>query len=291
MNPLITPENLVTANLDDWVEEFHFLYERQDQRRSEMGIWIQVVQHSSKLAEAIRLEDYGDCLEHLARCFCWVCSFVGKCTRAQDDSPYKFRWPLSAIVFRKYPNLCPACAEKPCKCPVDRYMAEHRTAAYKQALKEKLKARNPWQNEQNPMQLERFVGMFGGIYGGAHYGLPVETIGFHFLEEIGEVANGIRRVHEGPDTERGDNLELLQNEIADVISWTCSLVLKLRQYVGVAKSYVEKFVPEIRHFPDPQTTITLSRIVWDLYGRDSKFLICPICRKRPCEEKVPEEIM
>jgi NTP pyrophosphatase (non-canonical NTP hydrolase) len=219
---------------------------------------------------------------------------VARCQQVSDDSPYRaFQLTrlLSEIVFEKYPNLCPACGEKPCKCPADRYNAEHRSPAYKQAVLLRLQQKDPWRNEINPVELERFVGMFGGIYGGAHYGLPLETIGFHFLEEIGEVANAIRLIHEAPEGELEEHLKLLRNEIADVLSWICSLVLKLRQYVGTGFSYVKRYMPDIRHTPDVRTSVTLSRIVWDFYAADSEFLRCNSCKARPCTEEMLDKTM
>ena len=85
--------------------------------------------------------------------------------------------------------------------------------------------------------------MFRTIYGNVNSVVLRSSLGFHFFEEIGEVAREIRI----QDRKR------LEAELADVFAWTMAMAMK---------------VPELQSF---------SSAMWEVYPG-----ICKICRQNEC---------
>ena len=129
--------------------------------------------------------------------------------------------------------------------------------------------------------------MFNHIYKGAHYNLPIEAILLHFLEEVGEVSSCIREIREKDGKKRDGELRAdIEEEIADIISWTTSALSKLDYILGAYKQL------DAGHEKIVQTAnLSLSSIVWQEFRDDTQqHLWCGKCRSRQCN-CVPYRLM
>ena len=290
-------EKFNTYNIDEWEEEFAEIYGNVDIKRTPTEMWLLLVEDSSKFAEFIRRGKYAKALTALAHVFCWTCSFVWRCRR-ENNLGIRVHKPLSRIIWDKYPARCCLCGQDHCICSVRRSELEELSEEKKKKKLEEIEgvlkiARD--RTENIPSTLDDFTTMFNNIYRGAHYALPIEAIAFHFMEEVGEVSTCIRRLREKGKEQSLSEAEVhrlindLENEIADVISWTTSLLSKLDYMLGAGITYLRKLKTsedaekkELLQTAD----LRLSSIVWESYQTaDGNTLYCPVCKKRPCDWK------
>ena len=268
-------------SIDEWDEEFTHIYGNVDRKRKPAEMWLLMMEDASHFAESIRREKYGRALNNLAHVFCWACSFVSRC-RIDEDKVLAIEKPLSQIVWDKYPNACCLCGHARCICSVRRAELEELTPEQKAEVDERVfadLASARARVESRPATLDGFSDMFGHIYKGAHYNLPIEAIVLHFMEEVGEVSTCIRKIRErqpGQEDEQDLGLEL-EREVEDIISWISSSLSKLDYIRGAGKL-------DLGSTASVQTAnLTLSAIVWDAFKDESgAHLWCPQCKERPC---------
>lgn len=286
-----------TYGIDEWEKEFAEIYGNVDIQRKPTEMWLLLVEDSSKFAEFIRREKYAKALTALAHVFCWTCSFIWRC-RSENDLGIQIHKPLSRIIWDKYPARCCLCGQERCICSVRRLELEELPEKKKkkklEEIEEDLKIARD-RTENIPSTLDDFTTMFSNIYKGAHYAMPIEAIAFHFMEEVGEVSTCIRRLREKGKgqslSEVGVNRlkNNLENEIADVISWTMSLLSKLDYMLGAGVTYLRRFkTSEDAEKKELLQTasLRLSSIVWESYQTpDGNTLYCPVCKTRPCDCK------
>jgi NTP pyrophosphatase (non-canonical NTP hydrolase) len=271
-------------SLEFWVESFVEIYGHQHSRREVTEMWLPVVQYGSKIAEDIRKAEYGAVHEHIAHLFAWFCSFVGRCKYFEDFTHpfYRIEENLSDIIGFKYPNKCGHCASNPCDCSKLRMALEK--ANDKQIQERRLdRARALFKKTYPGWTVQDWVDMFAEIYSNSIYSMPIESIAFHLMEEIGEVARAIRGLieYEGSldaqlDPEYRIDLETkrasFKFELADVFSWLIAVYLKLRLIeMGVGIRLEQEFEG-------------LSEDVWAQYGiPDEDRAFCARCKKNPCQ--------
>src|SRR5213593_3843511 len=113
-NRRVTTENFRRRGIDDFVNDFYYVFRDVDSRRSLRDIWMHTVEHASRLAEEIRRERYDRVQEELAGVAAWVMSFVANSGTKQDPPEKMLRFVngLSDIVWNKYPGCCPVCEKK-----------------------------------------------------------------------------------------------------------------------------------------------------------------------------------
>ena len=285
---MITKENLETSSLDDWVTEFYEIYKSKDRKRSVSDMWLHLVENASKVAEALRRNEYGMASSELAHVFAWLCSFVAKCQDTdleanKIDKIYLLDEPFSDIVYKVFENLwCKVCRVSPCHCSVERVRYET-VERSKIKLGERLASSIPsGERHKIPPTLDKWVEMFKNIYENSDYGYPIDYICFHFLEEVGEVCRVILGLSRfvgktedeltKPDSEELKKLKNnLKEELVDVFAWIASLVMKLQ--------FLRKVIT------GKEGQIKLSGIVWKEYKSPKEnFLHCPkpYCENRPC---------
>lgn len=318
-----------TWTIEKWVESFGELYKDTDQHKSEMHIWMNVVDDASALAESIRKGELVEASMQLPHIFCWYCCFIAKCyntevesTPAQpignllgkDDTKHRniTRW-----IIEKYPELCPVCGCARCMCPSFKDEAEDRKAngtfwhwqvIGKLSIADKMD--NFRKNKPTPT-VEELVFMFKKIYSGTHYELPIGTICFHLLEEIGEVSQVILKLENlasviAQDHRIGEKKvadiykdkknivpsfnkisclkdltikdltsELkreLKKELADVFSWLATMVNKLNQCLK-NNNYTSDILD---HF-------SLTDLLYSKYfTEEDNYLRCPHCKQTKC---------
>jgi len=176
-----------TQTIEDWVEVFNELYGDVDKNRQPDELWIAATAHFTTMGEAIRRYDFDDLLESATHAFCWMCSFVLGCQRAKG-SVFELSETFSDIVALKYPRICGHCQKVPCGCaPVAMDAATDKSALYADLLREKNQPHD-WEQYTTVTWREAFL----HIYGQQTHVLPLEAIGFHFLEEAGEQLTAIR---------------------------------------------------------------------------------------------------
>lgn len=249
-----------TLSVDQIVEAFHRLHGKENQERTVFNVWLHAVEHASSVGEALRKDEYTEAFCAIARVFGWLCSFVAKCYYDEKaESVFKLNRRLSEIVWNKYPRMCYACVTFPCHC-----MARKREV-------EKVKRITPDQEKllasarelgQPPSSLDGWAQMFEAIYGNYHYASSLVGTGFHFLEEVGEVAKSVVDLQEKEAQDKsGKLIRTAEDEIADVFSWLFAVVLKLR--------YISESVAPLLGVTK---TIELSTIVWKAYEEDLRTL-------------------
>ena len=246
-------------------------------------MWLLMMEDASHFAEAIRLEQYAEALRKVARVFGWTCSFVSRCrSRALDGTAFHLQRRLSEIVWNKYPYCCSLCGQPRCMCPVRRGELEELTPEkkkeYKRGVADLLGAARA-RTERLPGTLDQVTEMFNFVYKGAHFNLSIEAIVLHFMEEVGEVASCIREIRETDGTKSRDRLrEDIEEELADILSWTASSVSKLDYILGAGTKFTNR--TQGRQTAD----LRLSDIVWNEFKHPTDgYLWCGKCQNRQCK--------
>lgn len=178
----------------EWTEVFKKLYSDQDKARSPADLWTAAYAHFSAMGEHIRRMDFYDLMNVSAtHAFCWFCSFFTKCEGLQSDVFHLKESSLSDVIALKYPGVCGHCREKHCICrPIEQDEKRDKAALYKQLLG----LRDDWAVQWHTYTVEMWQQLFWGIYGQQVHMLPLEVIGFHFLEEAGEAAMAVRSLQQ-----------------------------------------------------------------------------------------------
>lgn len=178
-------------SVNDWMRVFQELYSKADSKRTPEQMWIAVMAHTSTIGESIRKVAFESLLKSAAHTFCWLCSFVNKCRALPDDDVFSIRESLPGIVSLKYPSVCGHCKGKPCRCdPVNIEGKADKSAVYTDLLE----IRDRELKSQEDYSIEGYKKMFYEIYGARGHIQTLESIGFHFLEEIGEAAVCVRKL-------------------------------------------------------------------------------------------------
>ena len=160
------------------------LYSQADSKRTPEQMWIAVMSHTSFIGENIRKVAFEKLVKSAAHTFCWLCSFVNKCNTYQKDI-FSISENLSEIVSLKYPLVCGHCRTNVCKCDAEKMDSiDDKTALYKELFG----LRKVILPSVRPFSIKDWRENFHRIYAGRIHIQTLESIGFHFLEEIGEAA-------------------------------------------------------------------------------------------------------
>ncbi len=286
MGRKISTDSYRVAQLQDWEDEFWFLYREWDIKRSPTEIWMRAVEDSSRVGRYIRENKLLDAFRASAHVFCWIASFVNRLRHnggeTEDESlssHFGSEFPsLGEILWEKFPHICSTCLNPICQCPIQ---------AEKYDVSTVVKALEKHKKETfcRPRTITDWDRMFSQIYGRAHKHFTLEEIGFHWLEEIGETAKALRELLECKEV--GDILAKRRDviwEIADTVSWNFSLVSKVaslaESLVDVEKEYFSEDynVDGIEKF---SKDLTLGVVLWKEYAVDG-VIVCPTCKQRPC---------
>jgi len=277
-----------------------------------------VVRHASALGEAIRKEEYGDAAHEVGRLAVWLVSLVARLQDSENkrgvDRLFEISTPLSQIIWTKYPNCCPACYGdhavipqregadgedwrgelQQCDCLRRQEKVETRNIAYSSEEKEDIKRQlkeyatrwmpvDPQQFSFDSME-ERFMNIFGPAI---RLSSP-ESVGFHLLEEVGEMCEALVDLYtyapraEATPQVYQDRKLAVENEIADVFSWLFAASIRLRLIYqkieqGYARLYPRSDAPLVSHV----RSMWVSRRIWAEYGKDHGFS-CRVCGQLVC---------
>lgn len=308
--------NYSKCSIDDYVSDASLTWTK-DIGRPMFDIWYIVVSHAANLGEALRREEYAEAGHEVGRVAVWLVSFVAR-LQALDkegfDRIFHISTPLSKIIWNKYPNCCPACYGelvvrprikghgasnwegklRPCDCLLRHEEMETRNVRYKERDKEEIRRQvREYAGHWMPSNPEAFSfdsleQMFFHVFQPAITLSSPETIGFHFLEEVGEVCQALTtfytyrtKAQATPETYKARKLAL-ENEIADVFSWLFAVSNKLRLIYEKFDRSPQRLYPRSRSrrksiAPD----MCVSKRIWEEYGKSAVFA-CRVCGQTVC---------
>lgn len=176
--------------ISEWMKVFQGVYSDSDLNRSPEQIWIAIMAYCSKIGESIRISSFLELIRYAAHVFCWLCSYINKCNQLEDNI-FSFTGCLSSMVSLKYPLICGYCEQNICNCePETMDKIKDKAAHYKKLLK--------YRKKVNFLEftISQWQEVFKNIYGGRIHISMLESVGFHFLEEVGEGAVAVRELSE-----------------------------------------------------------------------------------------------
>jgi len=299
-------KKLNVLSVDDYVNVVRDIWTPIHNRRTTLGYAFHLFDHASKLGEAIRKEKLNQIFSEIAELTNWLFGFVAKLNDKKSDweALFNIDMPLSDMIWAKYPWSCGHCVErkylatgdlpkrliKKCVCLMDYPRVEYRNDRdeAKQARRQFAEKNKPYM----PSTLGKIEEMFHAIYGANVSVWTIESIGFHLLEEVGEIGRALVDLF----TLRGENQEPtsantdLCDEIAETFSWICSLTLKLRELFKPSDEYYEDLMKDLMKSKEVgqfklAETIHLEWALWLKYRDDKTHLYtCPYCDHSPCTE-------
>lgn len=200
--------------LYEWHEMFMDIYGERNKKMTRSEIWLHLVEEAGEVADDLRYEDFEKLQEDLPDVLAWLCGFAGAVLGRN----------LEEIVWEWYPSICPRCGkEKLCTC----------IAQIPRPSKDlELLKRFRRSEQKKPSSLEGWQEMFTEIYGNINKIMSRSAIGFHLMEEIGEVAREIRRA----------DWKKCEEEVADVFAFIIALVMKLPEFGNLSDALWNRYL-------------------------------------------------
>jgi len=192
-----------------------------------------------------------------------------------------------------------------CTCLGEKGPVENRSKEFKDFVSRNVSAyAERSKKEKMPKSMKGFLDMFGLIYENSAEVLSIEEIAFHLFEEAGEVATALtdlqRMERTIPDTneklecavkERRDKIRAFAEELADVFSWSNTLVSKINRHLSCASDLVKKlYMGEesakilTQAFEKAvKENTNLVDLIWRQHSTSGSNLVCEHCKKPKCE--------
>ncbi len=189
------------SNIPISIDDFQFMFERIYQKNnvnnlSPEKIIMHITEEAGEVAKDMRHEEYDTLAKDLPDIFAWLCAFAN----------YK-GIRLETAVWKKYPRICPYCHRlNKCVCIAE----EKKKLDWKELSRYEA-------NKKKPASFQEWHEMFVDIYGNVNKILSHAAIGYHLMEEIGEVARSLRK----------DSDKNTEEEIADVFAWLIAITMKM----------------------------------------------------------------
>lgn len=312
----VTKSTRHICSIDDYVHDCGVIWQK-DLERPVFDIYYHVILHASKLGESLRRELYDDAIHEIGRTTMWLFSLVNKLqtTETGVDMVFFVSKPLSDIIWSKYPNCCPTCFGRsialpiknggkpenwggkltPCSClgrladveVRNQRLKEDERKFIRDKLREYAKKHKP--SDATKLSLSHLQKMFAKVFGANIFLTSIENIGFHLLEEVGEIAEALCGIYTyksrkdvGSEMRLNKVLEL-ENEIADAFSWLFALAVKLKEIFTLPDRTMKKLRPDSRMKVRFKSFADFDRIIWNTYGnkefgvlgcRDDKRTVC-----------------
>lgn len=241
-----------SQKISEWMDVFKELYSQADKNRTPEQMWTAVMAHTSSIGESIRKFAFKDLMKSAAHTFCWLCSFVYKCNIIPDDDIFSISDSLCGIVSLKYPNKCGHCIKSPCSCdPVKIESETDKSARYKELLG----LRNRDIEAFEGYSIKKYRDMFNEIYRARSHIQTLESIGFHFLEEIGEAAVNIRKLSQLRNITNDDSSGIEEDFLKQLLT-----VEKIVEYYD---EYYDEYFKEkdLIKYTSTETNMLKARIV------------------------------
>ncbi len=111
--PSVTHANRLQASIDDYFREAAWIWARDASERSVFDLWLHVVDHCSRLVEAVRKESGQEVMGHLSDTVMWLLQFVAQMHNSRNsiDAVFKTSTLPSDMIWNKFPGICPACLD------------------------------------------------------------------------------------------------------------------------------------------------------------------------------------
>lgn len=290
----INISNFYNASIKDWEVYFHDIFCDRNKQLEPKFIWLKVIEHSTRIAEGIRKRRFFEAVTSVARVFCWTCAFVSSNPDLFGNSS------LEDLLWYKYPRACSYCTsplkndirkiieEKgavPCKCgpEIEETAQKMSSARHLEDYRKEL---------QKPKSLDDWGKMIDTIYNRRHTLMSLDSICFHFFEEVGEVLLAMRTnsdfqinipendysidkvkkafvnvklfeeflKKEDPKYKELINAtkQAVKEEVADVISWLFSLTSKLLSLRTSFSDYEKGTFDLIQQIPEEKALTKLT---------------------------------
>lgn len=120
----------------------------------------------------------------------------------------------------------------------------------------------------------------------------VESIGFHLLEEAGEVGRAVIDIYtkwSATNAPEKEKLSSLGDEIAEVFAWLCSLTLKVRDQASTFDKFEERLAPRVLPSENRglSSSVGLEEILWAAFRDEkTKQYRCLYCKSPVCKCKL-----
>lgn len=297
-------------------------------RRPALYTWLRVVAHATTACEEVRKRAWDVTLRELGDLVNWWLAFIAKLNRLatvpENDNDVVFALPLrpSDIVWLKYPEVCPvefglAVGEgnlptwdnRPadlCQCLARKKENEDRSPEQKELAKTRLREFAIRNSERRPESMAELESCLRRVFSSSVYAIQIDEIAFHLLEEVGEVSQALAQASishavtqkDAPselfETERTIAAQSIAEELADVFSWTVSLVDKLRLQFESLEKYSAVPVPEegsaeaktLKQIQElvvfGAQRVNLADIIWRMYGEPFGEFRCRVCKLATC---------
>lgn len=214
-------------SLAQWQQLFRAIYGDRNKELTPGAIWLHLMEEAGEVAKDFRRENYRQLEQDLPDVFAWLCGFASS-----------YGLELEEVIWESYPRVCPYClAKTDCLC-IGRTKEKKNVEALG----------NHRHSEDHPGSLDDWVDMFRDIYGGVNAIQSRAAVGFHLMEEIGEVANEILK----------DNTARCREELGDVFAWLVGVHIKAQSDQG-------------------EQSRTLSEVIWRTFPGH-----CKLCQRNPC---------
>jgi len=221
MSHTSTPPMTIRA----WQEMFQKIYSKNNMKLTDVDAWLHLTEETAEFAKVMRKENYVELRQSLPDLFAWLCAFAN---RAAID--------LEGALWRKYPRICPFCEKRMnCVCIAEAQHSKYDPIAIAHYIDG---------DKNKPQTFSEWNAMFKDIYGNMNRVLSRDSIGFHLIEEVGQVARKIRE-------KKPDEYAI---EMADVFAWLIAVTMKLEGEIA-----------------------PLDTLSWDVYPG-----LCKRCREPEC---------
>ncbi len=147
---------------------------------------------------------------------------------------------------------------------------------------------------KKPATMLELEALFETVFRNQQRVLPLQTIAFHLLEEVGDATQALKDCYTfDAHREKYSEEQLayrkrrLQEEVADVFSWMFAMELKVRSlYHDNAIEYAQTLLPRGQRGKE-KAPLRFSDVIWSKYGttRDGglwESLKCTGCESAPC---------
>jgi len=173
---------------------FHDIYTPANERYSDPDLMLHFIEETSAVMELARKDEIEKMPSQISRVYSWVNAVASR-----------LKINLQEALWNKYPNVCPYCLRfENCLCAV-----EHPDIPEKE-----LKLRKFRRDKRNmPVALYAHQDLHRRLYSKQNRRILIIQTAAHLAEEAGEVSKEFRH----------KNREKIQNEIADVLSWTFAI--------------------------------------------------------------------
>ena len=301
MSPAMTTD---INSIEWWADNLRGIYEKKLSDREPIEVWAKVVEHGSGVGEAVRETNFRNLLLHLGQTLGWTVIFVDRTRNATTGT-----WSYLGVPFKKddwdslshptisgigdipkyhYPRICPHCTLQKCQCALGDKPDD--TERQKQLVWNRNSTIADTDDTWAKLE-DRFQRLFGHDDKIKSYG----DIGFHFLEEIGEVSKAIRMLAtsggmttkspaESPTTLTWEGQ--LVEELADVLSWSTSVLRRVRlDLENLCSLCAVNGDPKVL-----RNNLALAWVMQYTYLNEGKLPVpvCPGCGKKVCKKDCSE---